>query len=113
MERLNPGPQPANGSLAGPVDANCGAGEGLFDLLDSDARGDENSDEKTRVLDADEMSTPTPSPPKSQTPSSPGTDPVFKDYKLLKKLGEGAMGSVYRAFQISASREVALKVILP
>ncbi len=35
------------------------------------------------------------------------------DFQLLSKLGEGAMGAVYRARQISFERIVALKVLFP
>ncbi|MCI0742383.1 MAG: serine/threonine protein kinase [Gemmataceae bacterium] len=35
------------------------------------------------------------------------------DYKLVKKLGEGAMGVVYKAKRISDDRMVALKVLFP
>jgi serine/threonine-protein kinase len=35
------------------------------------------------------------------------------DFKLLRKLGEGAMGAVYKAEQISFNRIVALKVLFP
>ena len=35
------------------------------------------------------------------------------DFELLKKIGEGAMGAVYRARQTSFDREVALKVLFP
>jgi eukaryotic-like serine/threonine-protein kinase len=53
------------------------------------------------------------------TPAEPGrplvTDKkkviVGGDFQLVKKLGEGAMGAVYRARQISHDREVALKVL--
>jgi serine/threonine-protein kinase len=34
------------------------------------------------------------------------------DFKLVSKLGEGAMGVVYKAVQISSGREVAIKVLL-
>lgn len=34
-------------------------------------------------------------------------------YRILDELGQGAMGAVYRANQISLDREVALKTILP
>jgi serine/threonine-protein kinase len=39
--------------------------------------------------------------------------PTFRDFQLLETLGEGAMGTVYKAYQISSEREVALKVLFP
>ena len=36
-----------------------------------------------------------------------------KGYKLIERIGAGGFGAVYRAFQSTVGREVALKVILP
>jgi serine/threonine-protein kinase len=38
---------------------------------------------------------------------------VFADFRLLAKVGEGAMGIVYKAHQLSFDRTVALKVLFP
>lgn len=38
--------------------------------------------------------------------------PEIEDYQILDKLGEGGMGSVWRAVQLSTHREVALKVMV-
>ena len=43
-----------------------------------------------------------------------GKEPVnLGDFKLISKIGEGAMGAVYKAKQISFNRDVALKVLFP
>src|SRR5688572_5793327 len=41
------------------------------------------------------------------------TGQVIKGYELREQLGKGGFGAVYRAFQSSVGREVAIKVILP
>jgi WD40 repeat protein/serine/threonine protein kinase len=41
------------------------------------------------------------------------TDKSIKGYDLLERVGAGSFGVVYRAYQATIGREVALKVILP
>src|SRR3954464_4374367 len=38
---------------------------------------------------------------------------VIKGYELRERIGAGGFGAVYRAFQSSVGREVAIKIILP
>ncbi len=56
------------------------------------------------------------SAPTGETAPAPGRDvgwspPEIDGYQILGPLGEGGMGSVWRAVQLSARREVALKVM--
>src|SRR5262245_12828948 len=53
----------------------------------------------TRAIGSDEEPLPGPSADESQPP-------VLGDYQLIKKLGEGAMGAVYKAHQTSFGRTV-------
>src|SRR5262245_19449419 len=50
-------------------------------------------------------------PPAKPTSGGAQKTAVLGDYRLLKKLGQGGMGTVYRAHQISLDREVAIKVL--
>src|SRR3989304_672113 len=38
---------------------------------------------------------------------------VVKGYELTERIGSGGFGAVYRAYQYTVGREVAVKVILP
>jgi serine/threonine-protein kinase len=38
---------------------------------------------------------------------------LLGDFRIVSKIGEGAMGIVYKAFQVSAEREVAVKILFP
>ena len=38
---------------------------------------------------------------------------TIKGYELLERIGTGGFGAVYRAYQSTMGREVAVKIILP
>jgi serine/threonine-protein kinase len=74
----------------------------------------------TRVMeilpfqDQDARALPTRPTAAAATPAPTETasgEVVLDDFRLLKKLGEGAMGSVFKASQISYDRLVAVKVL--
>lgn len=41
------------------------------------------------------------------------TGQTIKGYKILERIGSGGFGAVFRAYQTTLGREVAIKVILP
>jgi serine/threonine-protein kinase len=55
-------------------------------------------------LNADDTALPPPSPPEKNVT-------IIGDFHLLKTLGEGAMGKVYKAYQPAFKRHVALKIL--
>jgi serine/threonine-protein kinase len=52
-----------------------------------------------------------PAAAKPQAPAGDAAPETIGDFRLTQKLGEGGMGAVYKAFQISMDRTVALKLL--
>jgi serine/threonine-protein kinase len=71
----------------------------------------------TRIVPADSEAANTEIRPEDTAlpgpslPESADKNFILGDFRLLKKIGEGAMGAVYKAHQISFNRDVALKVL--
>src|SRR5215831_10367218 len=60
----------------------------------------------------DRLSLPLVSPAGMLRFGPPGSE-VLTDFRVIAKLGEGPLGVVYRAHQVSQSREVVLKILAP
>jgi eukaryotic-like serine/threonine-protein kinase len=62
----------------------------------------------TRIVGADESAAVKPG-----RAAVPEEGASLGDFQLIKKLGEGAMGAVFKAHQLSFDRDVALKILFP
>src|SRR2546423_3534077 len=59
------------------------------------------------------QSTLPPSPPGPNGPDLDLTGRTLGDFHVLRRLGQGGMGQVYLAEQVSLKRKVALKILRP
>jgi eukaryotic-like serine/threonine-protein kinase len=129
MEKRTPGPKagpsaggkaPAKPAKAAPDDATQVAAEGA--LAPVNAGEPAPPPAPTEELAVRGGQAPEDRPPEEEAAARAGADvkpaareparaSVLGDFRLLKRLGAGGMGAVYKAHQISLDREVAVKVL--
>ncbi len=101
------GPKSAAKTVAKPQAAPAMGATGEFDES-------HNAGEQTEALGGDvpaRTSAPSAAAAPASQPPNPAAGETFGDFRLDKKLGEGGMGAVYKAHQISMDRIVALKLL--
>jgi serine/threonine protein kinase/Tfp pilus assembly protein PilF len=64
-------------------------------------------------LPSDSASSPQPRAAQSQAALPPDAPTFWGPFRLIEKVGQGAFGEVYRAWDPTLEREVALKLLLP
>ncbi len=106
-----PGPSPAK-----PADAQGAPPDDGFDLREEGTPPPRSAAAlaPTVVQDTPPVNPPRPDkrPPAPEVaPREPGKVSQLGDFRLLKKLGQGGMGTVYKAHQVSLDREAAVKVL--
>jgi serine/threonine-protein kinase len=84
-----------------------------MDATDAFVESKQHAQDQTHAFsDAPEKaSTARPVAPAKAASGNPEAGETFGDFRLDKKLGEGGMGAVYKAQQISMDRTVALKLL--
>ncbi len=85
-----------------------------FGMTEIQVTADFNAEPPPTVLKRGAHATIDPTASGPGTPSKAATQPfAVPGYRLLRKLGEGAMGVVYEAERLSTQERVALKTIIP
>ena len=68
--------------------------------------------ERTQVMGQPGTPEPKPTSAKPEGEAKESKEQILGDFKVVKKLGQGGMGTVYLAQQISLDRPCALKVMM-
>jgi tetratricopeptide (TPR) repeat protein len=85
--------------------------EQLGRLLSIGSNGGKSVEAKAKDMTGKKESSPSKNhPPEDQESSLSAAGPQIEGYEILGKLGEAGQGQIWRALQVSMSREVALKV---
>jgi len=108
---VSPPNQGATQQMVPPPEAPPSPGATVTDLGATVVPGQSpnRSVEATQILGETVVpSKPAPAPPAKQQPSM---DQQIGDFRIIRKLGQGGMGEVFLAHQVSLDRQVALKVM--